>query len=53
VDDADGFAKNAPLRENLWATYVCVANDIPLGIVGMSGMSKSLAVNVVLSHLFM
>jgi hypothetical protein len=47
VDDAERFAKN------LWATYVCVANDIRSGIVGMADTSKWLAVTIVGSHLFL
>jgi hypothetical protein len=53
VDQDEGLSKNAPLRENIWAAYVCITNNIPLWIIGMPGTSKSLAINIVLSKLFL
>ena len=52
VDDDEGLSKNNALCENIWASFVCVTNNIPLWIIGLPGTSKSLAVNIVLSKLF-
>ena len=52
VDDDEGISKNSALCENIWASYVCITNNIPLWIIGLPGTSKSLAVNIVMSKLF-
>jgi hypothetical protein len=51
VNETDCLSKNHALKENIWATYVCVMNNIPLWLFGAPGTSKSLAVNLVLTKL--
>ena len=47
----EGIAKNQALRENVFALIVCIVNKIPLFICGKPGCSKSLAIQLVFTHL--
>lgn len=47
----DKIALNKALKENIFVTFVCVMNKIPVLIVGNPGSSKSLAVNYLASAL--
>ena len=46
-----GIAKNNALRENLFATFVSVLNNIPIFICGKPGCSKTLSVRLISSSL--
>jgi len=46
-----GIAKNNALRENVFATFVCVMNKIPVFICGKPGCSKTLTIQLLLSNL--
>ena len=41
-----GTAKNEALLENIFSLFVCIANQIPLFIVGKPGTSKSMSVQI-------
>lgn len=45
------IAFNDALRENVFSTFVCVMNKIPILIIGNPGSSKSLSVNILASNL--
>ena len=45
------IAKNAALRENIFALIPCVLNKIPIFICGKPGCSKSLAIQLIISNL--
>ena len=51
VEEGLGLAKNSALSENIWITFICLMNNIPLWIIGLPGTSKSLAVNLVFQRL--
>ena len=51
VEDDECVSKNEALIENIWTTYICLMNNIPLWIIGRPGTSKSLAVNIVINNL--
>lgn len=46
-----GIAKNNALRENVFATFTCVMNKIPVYICGKPGCSKTLTIQLMLSNL--
>ena len=51
VENDECVSKNEALTENIWVTYICLMNNIPLWIIGQPGTSKSLAVNIVINKL--
>ena len=48
---AKGIAKNNALRENVFATFICIMNRIPVFICGKPGCSKTLTLQLMLSSL--
>lgn len=46
-----GIAKNNALRENVFATFICIMNKIPVFICGKPGCSKTLTLQLMLSSL--
>ncbi|OHS98298.1 hypothetical protein TRFO_35297 [Tritrichomonas foetus] len=51
VEEDECVSKNIALNENIWASFICIMNNIPLWIIGKPGTSKSLAVNIVINKL--
>jgi hypothetical protein len=51
MDLPAGIALNEALRENVFSTFVCLSNRIPIIIVGKPGCSKSLSVSILRSNL--
>lgn len=51
VEDDECVSKNIALTENIWVSYICIMNNIPLWIIGKPGTSKSLAINIVINKL--
>ena len=47
IDLDKGIALNKSLKENLFASFVCIVNKIPLIIIGKPGESKSLAIQTI------
>lgn len=45
------IAYNRALRENLFTSFVCILNKIPVLLIGNPGSSKSLSVKLVISNL--
>ena len=41
-----GIAKNKALKENLFSTFVCIVNKIPIIICGKPGRSKTLCIEI-------
>ena len=41
-----GIAKNRALKENLFSTFICIVNKIPLIICGKPGRSKTLCIRI-------
>ena len=46
IEKHKGIALNRALRENLFTTFICIINSIPLIIVGKPGTSKSLSFQI-------
>ena len=51
VELPTGIAKTQALKENLFATIVCIVTHTPLIIVGAPGSSKTLSFNLVIANL--
>ena len=51
VDDDECVSKNEALNENIWVSFICIMNNIPLWIIGKPETSKSLAINIVINKL--
>ncbi|KAK8835712.1 hypothetical protein M9Y10_040530 [Tritrichomonas musculus] len=51
VDDDECVSKNEALSENIWVSFICIMNNIPLWIIGKTGTSKSLAISIVINKL--
>ncbi|KAK8894420.1 hypothetical protein M9Y10_022854 [Tritrichomonas musculus] len=51
VDNDECVSKNEALSENIWVSFICIMNNIPLWIIGKPGTSKSLALNIVINKL--
>jgi hypothetical protein len=47
----EGTARNAALRENVFLMLVCILNRIPIFVVGKTGCSKSLSIQLIGSNL--
>ena len=46
-----GIARNNALRENVFASLVCILNGIPILVCGKPGCSKSLCIQLIISSL--
>jgi hypothetical protein len=46
-----GIARNKALRENVFVTFVCIMNKIPVFICGKPGCSKTLCIQLLISSL--
>jgi hypothetical protein len=46
-----GIARNNALKENVFATFICIMNKIPIFICGKPGCSKTLTLQLLLSSL--
>ena len=46
-----GIALNRPLRENLFTSYICIDNSVPLIIIGKPGTGKSLSFQILYNTL--
>ena len=46
-----GIARNKALRENVFVTFVCIMNKIPVFICGKPGCSKTLCIELLISNL--
>ena len=46
-----GIAKNQALKENLFSSFFCIVNNIPLIICGKPGRSKTLCIQILQSSL--
>ena len=51
MDLSKGIAKNSALRENIFVTFVCVLNKVPVYICGKPGCSKTLCIQLLTSSL--
>ena len=47
IDYEKGIALNRSLKENLFTSFVCIINRIPLIIVGKPGEGKSLSIQTI------
>ena len=46
IEKNKGIALNRALKENLFTTFICVINNVPLIIIGKPGTSKSLSFQI-------
>ena len=46
IEKNKGIALSRVLRENLFTTYICISNNVPLIIIGKPGTSKSLSFQI-------
>ena len=51
LQKSKGIAKNNALRENVFATFVSIMNNIPIFICGKPGCSKTLSIQLISSSL--
>uniref|UniRef100_A0A7R9YCP3 Uncharacterized protein n=1 Tax=Pinguiococcus pyrenoidosus TaxID=172671 RepID=A0A7R9YCP3_9STRA len=51
IEFEEGIARNEALKENLFVAITCIANLIPVFIVGKPGSSKTLTMQVIQSNL--
>ena len=47
----EGIVLNPILKENLFSSYICIENNIPLIISGKPGMGKNLCLNILFDNL--
>lgn len=48
----ENIVVNHALKQNVFTTFVCVMNKIPVLIIGCPGSSKSLSVRIIISNFF-
>ena len=51
IEKNGGIALNKPLRENLFTSFICIDNCVPLIIVGKPGTGKSLSFQILYNSL--
>ena len=51
IEEGKGIALNRALRENLFTTFVCIENTVPIIIIGKPGTGKSLSFQILFNTL--
>ena len=51
IEKGKAIALNRALRENLFACFVCIDNNVPLIIIGKPGTGKSLSFQILYNSL--
>ena len=51
LDKKKGIILNKSLKENLFSSFICIVNKIPLIIVGKPGESKSLSIQIIMKSM--